>query len=93
VIDSKIRIDRYAQGDEQGIVEMIVPIQREEFGINISAKEQPDLMAIQTFYQTGAGDFWVARCEDGVIGSIGLKDIGNGEAALRKMFVAAPSRP
>lgn len=92
MIDSKIRIDRYAQGDEQGIVEMIVPIQREEFGINISAKEQPDLMAIQTFYQTGAGDFWVARCEDAVIGSIGLKDIGNGEAALRKMFVAAPWR-
>jgi N-acetylglutamate synthase-like GNAT family acetyltransferase len=92
VAASEIRIDRYVRGDEQGIVETILPIQREEFGINISAQDQPDLMAIQTFYQVGVGDFWVARCEGVVIGSIGLKDIGNGEAALRKMFVAAPWR-
>ncbi|MEO6679480.1 MAG: GNAT family N-acetyltransferase [Pseudomonas sp.] len=89
---SEIRIDRYVPSDEQGIVEMIVPIQREEFGINVSAQDQPDLMAIRTFCQAGAGDFWVARCEGVVIGSIGLKDIGNCEAALRKMFVAAPWR-
>lgn len=87
-----ITIDRYAPGDEQGIVDVIVPIQREEFGIPITAEEQPDLMAIPSFYQAGTGDFWVARHEGKVIGTIGLKDIGNGEAALRKMFVAAPYR-
>ncbi len=92
VVMSEISIDRYAPGDEKGIVELIVPIQREEFGIAIAAEDQPDLVQIQSFYQTGTGDFWVARKDDVVIGTIGLKDIGNGQAALRKMFVAAAWR-
>lgn len=89
---SDIRIERFAPGDEQGILDLIVPIQREEFGIAISAEDQPDLMAIPSFYQTGTGDFWVARHQGQVVGTIGLKDIGNGDVALRKMFVAAPWR-
>ena len=88
----QINIAPYSPGDEGSILEMILPIQREEFGIEITAADQPDLMAIPTFYQAGAGDFWVARHQQDVVGSIGLKDIGNGEAALRKMFVAAPWR-
>ena len=36
--------------------------------------------------------FWVARSNDEVVGTVGLKDIGQGQAALRKMFVAAPFR-
>lgn len=89
---NEITIDRYAPGDEKDVMALIVPIQREEFGIEISAEDQPDLMQIQSFYQTGTGDFWLARRQGEVIGTIGLKDIGNGEAALRKMFVAAPWR-
>jgi len=89
---SEISIERYVPGDEQGIVELIVPIQREEFGIAISAEDQPDLMAIPSFYQAGTGDFWVARQQEQVIGTIGMKDIGNGDVALRKMFVGAPWR-
>lgn len=88
----EINIAPYTPGDEGRILQMILPIQREEFGIAITAADQPDLMAIPSFYQAGAGDFWVARHQQKVIGSIGLKDIGNGEAALRKMFVAAPWR-
>ncbi|KAA8695464.1 GNAT family N-acetyltransferase [Pseudomonas caricapapayae] len=71
---------------------MILPIQREEFGIPITAEDQPDLKAIPEFYQTGTGDFWVAVQGERVVGSIALKDIGAGQAALRKMFVAAPFR-
>jgi len=89
---SDISIDRYTPGDEHDIVQLILPIQREEFGIAIRAEDQPDLMAIPSFYQTGIGDFWVARRQGQVIGCIGLKDIGDGNAALRKMFVAAPWR-
>lgn len=87
-----IRIAQYAPGDEQGIVELIVPIQREEFGIAITAQDQPDLMAIPSFYQSGTGDFWVAKVDGVVVGTIALKDIGNGDVALRKMFVGAPWR-
>lgn len=87
-----LSIERYVPGDEDALIPMIVQIQRQEFGINITAEDQPDLKQIPAFYQTGNGDFWVARMQGKVIGTIALKDIGNGEAALRKMFVAAPWR-
>jgi GNAT superfamily N-acetyltransferase len=87
-----IEIFPFRAGDHQGVIDLILPIQREEFGIAITAEDQPDLAAIPAFYQIGKGDFWVARHDGKVVGSIGLKDIGNDQAALRKMFVAAPCR-
>lgn len=87
-----IEIARFAPPDRDGVIDVILPIQREEFGIPITAADQPDLAAIPDFYQSGLGDFWVAKADGTVVGTIGLKDIGNRQAALRKMFVAAPWR-
>ncbi|MEG5265155.1 GNAT family N-acetyltransferase [Pseudomonas sp. JDS28PS106] len=87
-----LQIKRFEPADQQGVVDVIVPIQREEFGIPITAEDQPDLKAIPSFYQSGTGDFWVAKSGDQVVGTIGLKDIGAGQAALRKMFVSAAWR-
>ncbi len=86
------RITRFQPGDEPAIIDLIVPIQAREFGIPISAADQPDLLAIPEFYQSGKGDFWVAKAEGAIVGTISLKDIGNGQGALRKMFVAMPYR-
>ena len=87
-----IQIKRFELNDQQGVIDVIVPIQQQEFGIPITVQEQPDLKAISSFYQSGTGDFWVAKNGDQVIGTIGLKDIGAGQAALRKMFVSAAWR-
>lgn len=35
-------------------------IQREEFGIPITAEDQPDLMDTAGFFRSGAGNFWVS---------------------------------
>lgn len=96
-MDQTIRIRPFAPADRQGVLDVILPIQREEFGIDITAEDQPDLLGIAAFYQTGRGDFWVAEHDGAVVGTIGLKDIGESkeakpQAALRKMFVAAPYR-
>lgn len=72
---------------EQEVVDLIVGIQRGEFGIEISAEQQPDLREIPSYYQRGSGNFWVARVQSRVVGTISLLDIGDGQAALRKMFV------
>ncbi len=72
---------------ESPVVELIVGIQRREFGIEITAEQQPDLREIPAYYQRSAGNFWVARVEDRVVGTISLLDIGEGRGALRKMFV------
>lgn len=75
------------------MLDLILAIQRDEYGIAITADEQPDLVDIPAFYLSGLGDFWIARDANGqVIGTIALKDIGAGNAALRKMFVAAGHR-
>lgn len=87
-----IVIRAFKAGDEQGVIDVILPIQREEFGVAITAADQPDLAAIPDFYQKAKGGFWVAGNDGKIVGTISLKDIGNDEAALRKMFVAAEVR-
>jgi N-acetylglutamate synthase-like GNAT family acetyltransferase len=74
------------------VLAAILSIQRDEFGFAISANDQPDLVDIAAFYQTDAGQFWVALSEGAVVGTIALKDIGDGRAALRKMFVLPSAR-
>lgn len=85
-------IRRFAAADAHAVAELIVPIQQLEFGIPVTLEDQPDLADIENFYRRGSGHFWVAEADGRIVGSIGLLDIGNGEAALRKMFVAATHR-
>jgi len=91
-ISGDVIIKHFEPSDQEGVVGLILPIQCEEFGVDITIDDQPDLRAIPVFYQTGSGDFWVAKMDGNIIGTIGLKDIGSSQAALRKMFVAAPFR-
>ncbi|TCM57375.1 N-acetylglutamate synthase-like GNAT family acetyltransferase [Rhizobium sp. PP-F2F-G48] len=92
VADAVITIRAAGAGDEAGIVELIVPIQSGEFGFSITAADQPDLGDIDGFYRQGAGEFWVADDGGRIVGTIALKDLGDGQGALRKMFVAASHR-
>ncbi len=69
------------------VLSLISGIQQNEFAIPITLKDQPDLENIPDFYQKANGNFWVAIVDNSVVGTIALLDIGNGFAALRKMFV------
>jgi N-acetylglutamate synthase-like GNAT family acetyltransferase len=75
-----------------GVRDLIVPIQRNEFGFSITYEDQWDLHDIPAFYRRGSGEFWVAVAGSEVVGSIALVDIGNAQGALRKMFVNAAYR-
>ena len=77
---------------QSGVIALILPIQQQEFGIPITLQDQTDLLNIPAFYQRSAGNFWLALQDARVIGSIALLDIGEGQGAVRKMFVAAPFR-
>lgn len=78
--------------DADGLAALVLSIQRDEFGFSITYADQPDLQDVAGFFRTGAGEFWVAVDSERVVGSVGLVDLGNGEAALRKMFVHAKYR-
>lgn len=82
----------YSPEHQAGVVDLILPIQRREFGLDITLEAQPDLLDIPGFYRRGQGNFWVAVEQGAVVGSIALLDIGGGQAALRKMFVRADRR-
>lgn len=82
-----IQIVPFASQHVEGVGGLIVGIQRDEFQIPITLKDQPDLEAIAAFYQRGIGNFWVALSNEEVIGTVALLDIGNQQGALRKMFV------
>jgi N-acetylglutamate synthase-like GNAT family acetyltransferase len=77
----------FAAEHQAGVVDVILPIQQSEFGIPITLEDQPDLRDIPAFYRRGSGNFWVALSGAQVVGTISLLDIGNAQAALRKMFV------
>jgi N-acetylglutamate synthase-like GNAT family acetyltransferase len=84
---SPISIEKYSARHKDGVADLIVPIQQDEFKIAITREQQPDLADIENFYQSGCGNFWVALEGGRVVGTISLKDIGGNCVALRKMFV------
>jgi len=87
-----VQIVPFATAHTAGVRDLIVPIQRAEFGIDITYADQPDLHDVDGYYRKGCGEFWVALDGGDVVGSIALIDIGAGQAALRKMFVRASHR-
>jgi N-acetylglutamate synthase-like GNAT family acetyltransferase len=87
-----VNVVPYTLALQSGVIELILAIQQVEFGFEIRAEDQPDLLDVENFYQTGAGGFWVALAGAKPIGTIALRDIGNRQGALRKMFVMAAFR-
>ncbi|MDD9303984.1 MAG: GNAT family N-acetyltransferase [Desulfobacter sp.] len=84
---NQIEIDEFSMKYEDDILNLIVNIQQKEFGIDITAADQPDLCNIKGFYQVNKGNFWVALFNKKMVGTVSLLDIGHKQAALRKMFV------
>jgi GNAT superfamily N-acetyltransferase len=86
------RIATWSPGDRDDVLAFIVAIQRGEFGIDITADDQPDLADVAGAYQAGGGEFWVARAGGEVAGTIAAIRIADDAVALRKMFVAGEHR-
>ena len=87
-----IEITKYFKTHNKDVVNLILNIQQNEFGIPIDIDSQPDLLSIPGFYQRGNGNFWVATIDNIVVGTIALLDIENNNVALRKMFVKSEFR-
>ncbi|WP_291272239.1 GNAT family N-acetyltransferase [Geothrix sp.] len=89
------RIQPFQTGLETQVLDLILPIQQVEFGVPITAADQPDLGRIPEVYQSGRGGFWVGLEGDRVVGTLGLIDFGQapgGGGALRKMFLHPDQR-
>ncbi len=82
-----ITIQPFKNQDTEQIVNLILNIQQNEFQVPITINEQQDLLDIPNFYQQKKGNFWVAKHENEVVGTIALIDCGENIGAIRKMFV------
>jgi hypothetical protein len=82
----------FAAADAESVVDLVLTIQQQEFGVPITADEQPDLLNVSAYYQRAQGNFWVASDNGRIVGTIGLLDVGDAYGVLRKMFVAASHR-
>jgi len=96
-MSDRVVIDRIRPEDAEAMRAMILAIQRDEFGFDITLADQPDLadgglFDTGGFYTAGDGAFWVARDRSDVVGAVALRDCGDRLGALRKMFVAPTHR-
>ena len=82
-----ITIQPFTNQDTNKIVDLILNIQQNEFQVPITINEQQDLLNIPSFYQHGKGNFWVAKSDEEVVGTIALIDCGENVGTIRKMFV------
>jgi GNAT superfamily N-acetyltransferase len=87
-----IGIRSFTPDQAAAVRDLVLAIQRQEFGLPVSAASQPDLPDIPGSYQRGRGGLRVALRGAQLVGCIGLLDIGQGRGALRKLFVATPFR-
>lgn len=77
----------FEPGDQPAVIALVLPIQQDEFGVEITAEEQPDLIDIANYFQAAGGNFWVAEADGALVGTIGLKPFNAHSVALKKMFV------
>lgn len=79
----------FNQSDQAAVEKLVLMIQRDEFGLDLSADNQPDLKNIAGFFSQIGSAFWVAvAASDGtLIGCIGLEAIGGPVAVMRKFMV------
>jgi N-acetylglutamate synthase-like GNAT family acetyltransferase len=89
---SLLNITNFSKSDEKQVIALIIQIQRNEFAVEITEDDQPDLKQVDSFYQQGNGQFWLAKIESELVGTIALLDIGNQQCVIRKMFVKAEFR-
>ncbi len=89
---SEVKIVLFEEKYTQEVVDLIIPIQRNEFNIMLSVEDQPDLLRIKEEYIDTGGNFWVALFEGKVIGTIALVKLQNHCGAIKKMFVTKDFR-
>jgi len=80
-------IGQLSNAQSQKAVDLILPIQRVEFGVPITVEDQPDLLDIEGYYIRPGGGFWGAFMDGELIGTIALINAGHNTGVIRKMFV------
>src|SRR5690349_10577803 len=67
-------VQAYTAEHRDAVVALVLEVQNIEYRINLSLREQPDLLSIDEAYTGTGGGFWVAlAANQRVVGTIGLQ--------------------
>jgi len=69
------------------VIDLVLPIQQQEFQVPVTLAGQPDLLNIEHSYHENGGGFWGAWHNGQLVGTIGLIAVGRQTGVIRKMFV------
>ena len=87
-MDIRFLIHPFNRSYQSAVETLVLAIQRDEFGLALSASNQPDLKDIAEYFGTPESAFWIAATNFGdIIGCVGLEDLGSGVAVMRKFMV------
>lgn len=82
-----VEIHTYSESDREEVINLVLHCQNDGTRPYVTVEDQPELLHIKEKYMAGGGNFWVAKENGKVAGSIGLMKFNNGIAILKKFFV------
>lgn len=94
------RVRPFLPGDQQAVEALVLGVQRDEFGLALDARNQPDLADVVSFFglaaaEKGGSGFWVAEASGErtpLVGCIGLEVVPGKVGVMRKFMVRADWR-
>ncbi len=82
-----IDIGIFEDRDTNEIIDLVLHFQNDGSRPKVTVNDQKDLLNIYEEYIKTGGNFWVAKDNDKVVGTIGLMICPNNIALLKKFFV------
>lgn len=77
----------FEKGDQAAVIDLVLGIQNQEFGLALAIADQPDLTDIYESYLSKGGAFWVAQEGGAIVGCIGLAALTADYGVVKKFFV------
>lgn len=82
-----ITICQFENKYTQAVIDLVLHFQNDGTRPIVTVKDQPDLLNITCEYIDKGGNFWIAKDDEKLIGSIGIMPYSADIAVLKKFFV------
>lgn len=82
-----ITISQFEDKYTQDVIDLVLHFQNDGTRPIVTVNDQPDLLNITCEYIDKGGNFWIAKDNKKLIGSIGIMPYSNEIAVLKKFFV------
>lgn len=82
-----ITINQFEDKYTQDVIDIVLHFQNDGTRSIVSVANQPDLLSIRDEYINKGGNFWIAKDNKALIGTIGIMPYSKEIAILKKFFV------